>query len=432
MGTSEPLLSNLTEEKRKALILYGVHLNTVTAVALEMLLPEKKPRRKRRVWSWPYLQRRTQHGHYDNLMSELYTESPELYRNFTRMDRDMFNEIVQAVTPIIEKKHTYWRKPIDPGTRVAITLRFLATGNSYKSLQFSFRVAHNTICNIIPETCNAIVTAFASTHVRLPDTQEKWLEVAHEFEERWNFPHCIGAIDGKHIRITNPKLAGSHFYNYKKFFSMVLMGVVDAQYRFMYIDVGAVGSESDGGVWAKTQLSGMLQDNEANLPQPTTLPNTPQTSKRVGYFFVADDAFPLRTYILKPYPCRGLTHDERIFNYRLTRSRRTVENAFGILANRFRFLHTPICLLPDRVEAVVAAACTLHNMLRSATLEGDVEDPQTHDYVDGGWRCDPPLGQPFVPAPGNNSSVAARTQRDDMRDYFNSPHGSVSWQEDKI
>ena len=111
MGTSEPLLSNLTEEKRKALILYGLHLNTVTAVALEMLLPEKKPRRKRRVWSWPYLQRRTQHGHYDNLMSELYTESPELYRNFTRMDRDMFNEIVQAVTPIIEKKHTYWRKP---------------------------------------------------------------------------------------------------------------------------------------------------------------------------------------------------------------------------------------------------------------------------------------------------------------------------------
>ena len=134
MCTSEPLLSNLTEEKRKALILYGLHLNTVTAVALEMLLPEKKPRRKRRVWSWPYLQRRTQHGHYDNLMSELYTESPELYRNFTRMDRDMFNEIVQAVTPIIEKKHTYWRKPIDPSTRVAITLRFLATGNSYKSL----------------------------------------------------------------------------------------------------------------------------------------------------------------------------------------------------------------------------------------------------------------------------------------------------------
>ncbi len=65
MGTSEPLLSNLTEEKRKALILYGLHLNTVTAVALEMLLPEKKPRRKRRVWSWPYLQRRTQHGHYE-------------------------------------------------------------------------------------------------------------------------------------------------------------------------------------------------------------------------------------------------------------------------------------------------------------------------------------------------------------------------------
>ena len=148
---------------------------------------------------WPYLQRRLQYGHYDTLMNELYLENPELYRNFTRMDRELFDEIVQAVAPNIEKKTTYWRKPINPSTRVDITLRFLATGNSYKSLQYSFRVAHNTISSIVPETCDVIVSAFGHDVLRLPDTQQKWKEVANEFAERWNFPHCLGAIDGKHI-----------------------------------------------------------------------------------------------------------------------------------------------------------------------------------------------------------------------------------------
>ena len=105
------------------------------------LLPEPKPRRKRKAWVWPYLQKRLKYGHYDTLMDELYKENPDLYKNYTRMDRELFDSIVEAVTPIIERKTSRWRKPIDPSTRVAITLRYLATGDSYKSLQYAFRVA---------------------------------------------------------------------------------------------------------------------------------------------------------------------------------------------------------------------------------------------------------------------------------------------------
>lgn len=165
---------------------------------------EQKKRRPRRVWAWPYLQKRMEQGHYDNLMEELSTEAPDLYRNFTRIDKDLFNEIVERVTPYIQKKVTFWRKPIEPGLRVAITLRFLATGDSYKSLQYSFRVAHNTISHIVPETCRAIVAAFGDEELQVPQTPEAWQEVARGFEERWNFPHVIGAIDGKHIRLRNP------------------------------------------------------------------------------------------------------------------------------------------------------------------------------------------------------------------------------------
>ena len=112
------------------------------------------------------------------------------------------------------------------------------------------------------------------------------------------------------------------------------MAVVDAECKFLYVDVGAIGSESDGGVFAKSELTKLLQEHGMNLPPPDKLPNAPEDSPPAHYFFVGDDAFSLRHYMIKPYPSWGLTHDERIFNYRLSRARRTVENAFGILANR--------------------------------------------------------------------------------------------------
>ena len=295
---------------------------------------QKRQRKRRSCWVFPYLKRRDDRGCYETLMKELASENPDLYRNFTRITEEIFREIVERVTPRIRRNVTYWRRPISPGLRVAITLRYLATGESYRSLSYQFRVAPNTISLIVPDTCRAIVAAFGDEVMQVPTTPEEWRKVARGFETRWNFPHTLGAIDGKHIRIRNPAHGGTYYFNYKKFYSVVLMAVVDAEYKFLYVDVGAIGSESDGGVFAKSQLGMMLDRHQMNLPPPEQLPNTPADSPPVEYFFVGDDAFALRQYLLKPYPSRALTHDERIYNYRLSRARRTVENAFGILASR--------------------------------------------------------------------------------------------------
>jgi hypothetical protein len=72
--------------------------------------------------------------------------------------------------------------------------------------------------------------------LQVPSTEEEWKEVSNEFLIRWNFPHCIGAMDGKHVAIKCPANSGSNFYNYKNFFSIVLFAIVDADYKFLYVD----------------------------------------------------------------------------------------------------------------------------------------------------------------------------------------------------
>ena len=78
--------------------------------------------------------------------------------------------------------------------------------------------------------------------------EDKWKSIADEFSDRWNFPNCIGTIDGKHVMIQCPFNPGSLFYNYKPYFSIVILAVASADYRFIIVDVGAYGNSNDSGV----------------------------------------------------------------------------------------------------------------------------------------------------------------------------------------
>lgn len=189
------------------------------------------------------------------------------------------------------------------------------------------------------------------------------------FKERWNFDKCIGALDGKHVVIRPPPSNGSYYFNYKHTFSIVLLALVDADYKFTYVDIGTNGRISDGGVFKNSALAQALEYNELNIPDPTPLPNR---TMNVPYVIVADDAFPHLPSILKPFALRTLTKEQRIFNYRLSRARRIVENTFRILANRFRVFMTHIELSPENVENIVMASCSLHNFLRSRSAASNV------------------------------------------------------------
>lgn len=127
------------------------------------------------------------------------------------------------------------------------------------------------------------------------------------------------------------------------------------------VNVGAYGSEGDSGVFENSSLGNSILKNLLDLPE-----NAYIGSKKYPFYFIADDAFPLKERIMKPYEGsrkKPLADEERIFNYRLSRARRCVENAFGILCARFQCLGRTMYCGPNRAQKIISACCHLHNFL---------------------------------------------------------------------
>lgn len=259
---------------------------------------------------------------------------------------------------------------------------------------------------------------------QMPSTTTEWNDIAEDFMRLWNMPNCLGAIDGKLVHIQRPIKCGGQYFNYKRSFSVNMLAVVDAKYRFLYVAVGAQGSANDASVFSESQFGDALYNssNPLSLPSEKTLPNT-QTESPM--FFVADEAYPLKPFLMKPFSARGLSPSERIFNYRLSRARRVVENAFGILTNRFRILRGAMQLQPNTAGIVVLACCALHNFLRCSTCDNAEYDEDLSNDAFQESTIDIISHEPRLTGSGYNSE--AKVIRDQLASYFVGP-GQISHQ----
>nr|CAI5834072.1 unnamed protein product [Callosobruchus analis]CAI5861676.1 unnamed protein product [Callosobruchus analis] len=206
-----------------------------------------------------------------------------------------------------------------------------------------------------------------------------------------------------------PGGSGSDYFNYKSFFSIVLFALVDANYNFLFADVGCQGRISDGGVFKNTELYKGLLNNDFNLPPPDVI--------------LGDEAFALNDNLMKPYS--GFYEKgskQRIFNYRLSRARRVVENAFGICSTVFRVLRKPLLLKPENAQLVVMACVHLHNYLRKSPTskhlycpDGALDSEENGQVILGTWRND------------NQTSSLFNEIRNEFSTHFVGD-GSVPWQ----
>ena len=207
--------------------------------------------------------------------------------------------------------------------------------------------------------------------------------------------------------------------------------MVGANYRFVYVDVGAAGRAGDARVFSESALKKALTTNSLHLPDSIELQGISTT---ISYHVVGDDAFPLNARLMKPYPYRNLEKDKRIFNYRLSRARRVVENAFGIFAHRWRVFLTTIKLSPEKVTDIIFAACCLHNLMvdkNKARYTSAVDQEKAdHTLLRGAWRNEKALSS-IQPTTLHNAPRDVKLQRDLLANYFNG-YGSVPWQHNMV
>jgi len=106
----------------------------------------------------------------------------------------------------------------------------------------------------------------------------------------------------------------------KRTFSVVLLALVDASYKFTITGAGGYGKSSDGGLFTRSILGKSLEANTLNISNSKPPPNSEEP---LPFVTVGDEAFPLKKYLLRPYPGISVRNDEskQIYNYRLSRAR---------------------------------------------------------------------------------------------------------------
>ena len=158
------------------------------------------------------------------IVQQTFTQS-DWIENF-RMSHQTFTYLCQQLAPVIEHQNTRMRKAIAVKQRVAVTLWCLATSVEYRTIGHLFGIARCTVCQIVHETCLAIVKVLLNKYISFP-TGERLRKVTEGFEKSWGLPQCAGAVDGSHIPIAAPTTNHTDYYNRKGYYSIIIQALVD-------------------------------------------------------------------------------------------------------------------------------------------------------------------------------------------------------------
>ena len=160
------------------------------------------------------------------------------------------------------------------------------------------------VVEVVPQVCKAILKEVQHEYLMCPSDPEDWKKIEEKFRNRWNVPHAVGALDGKHIAIKKPKKSGSEYFNYKGYFSLVLLALVNADYKFLWVNTGSSDSSSDAQIFNHSKLKRRIENGTLGLPPPEPLgPGRPD----LHYFLLGGNAFALIPWQVKPYSKCQLT-----------------------------------------------------------------------------------------------------------------------------
>lgn len=309
-------------------------------------------------------------------MDGIYNDDEWWKENF-RMSQGTYHLLCNDLNNHIQRQFTRFRPPISVNARVAITIWRLSTNSDCRTIATLFGVGRSTVYEILSDTCDAITSHLMKRYVHIPNF-EVLQKIVFKFEQHWGFPQAIAAIDGSHIPIIKPLQCPSDYYNRKGYYSILIQALVDSHGLFMDVNIGWLGKVHDARVFAN---SSCFYKGNANALFPQWLQNI--NGITVPLLILGDSAYPLLPWLMKPYlENEHTTSQEHAFNYRQSRARMVVENAFGRLKGRWRCLMKRIDIhtIPDVIN-IIAACIVLHNYHEvhdNLNIQEWIDDVQPH------------------------------------------------------
>lgn len=254
------------------------------------------------------------------------------------------------------------RKAFTVDFRIAVAIYVLKSGCDASVAGDVFKIGRSTVVSMLHEFCKAVNQTLFHEMIQFPTSRDAKISAAKDFCERWQFPDTIGALDGTHIPILAPAVDPNDYFNYKKYHSLVILALVNANCEFTYVNVGRPGGVNDATIFHGCQLKQLIcNENEME-----------------DMHIIADGAFPLLKGLMKPYLITAQMSEAKTnFNARLSRARVIVEDAFGRLKGRWRILTKRADYnVPNLIE-ILKTCLILHNICQ-----------KYRDTFDNAWRID--------------------------------------------
>ncbi len=292
--------------------------------------------------------------------------SDQHFKENFRIERSTFKSLMKEIGCYLEKLKTNYRSPISIEKRIACALYALGSSSEFRTVANLFGIGKSTTGEILHEFCAVLVETLFYRFVKFPQSPDEIKDTIDGFYTKYNYPMCLGAVDGTHIAIKPPLGYEVDYYNYKKHHSIIMLATVNSDLLFTYTNIGAPGRSNDSSIYNRSSLAQIIEapiyDNHFMMIN----------NIKIRCHLIADSAFSLNKTLIKPFPERpNMPKEYSNFNYRLSRARCSVERAFGALKNRFRLLHKKIEFDIKNITNLVKAAVILHNI---CILSGDKDE----------------------------------------------------------
>ena len=248
--------------------------------------------------------------------------------------------------------------------RMEIALRYYADPGFQNGVSEVVGVSQATVSRTVAFVTDRIV-AKRNTWIVFPRTTQEFDVASQSWQATKRFPYCFGAVDGCLIKVQVPPRQhnpAQYYSGRKKFHCINIQGICGANCEFLDVDASWPGSVHDARVWRNSGASNLLS-----------------TGVSRNYLLIGDSAYPLKPYLMKPFPLAETAADPRkmAFNRVLSSDRVTVEHCFGQLKSRFQMLRVSIRLKIENTPKLIVACCILHNV--GKYLNDNWEDDETDD-----------------------------------------------------